>query len=79
MKAKVGMDLGGGEKWGRMGKGGGAVRFQCLRRCWKINDLCRLCKRNVQGQGAGGASPLAPRPPPLAINALWCAGWRAGE
>lgn len=64
--------------WGRMGKVGGAVRFQCLRRCWKIKDLCRLCKRIVQGQGGGGASPRRATPP-LAINALWCAGWRAGE
>lgn len=51
--------------WGRMGKGGGAVRFQCLRRCWKIKDLCRLCKRIVQGKGAGGGLPPRAAPPPL--------------
>ena len=33
MKVLVEMDLGRGKMWGRMGKGGGAVRFQCLRRC----------------------------------------------
>ena len=50
--------------WGRMGKGGGAVRFHCLRRRRKIKDLCRLCKRIVQGKGAGGASPRRATPPP---------------
>lgn len=73
----VEMDL-GGEKWGRMGKVCGAVRFQCLRLCWKTKDLCRLCKRIVQGQGGGGASPRRATPP-LAINGLRCAGWCAGR
>ena len=64
MKAMVGMDLGEGKSGAGWGKACGGARFQFPLRHWKINWLCRLCKRIVQGQGGGGPPPAARRPPP---------------
>lgn len=78
MKTMVGMDLGEGKSGAGWEKGAPRYGFSVYEQHEKSRTYADCASGLCKGKGAGGPPPLAPRPP-LAINALWCAGWRAGE
>lgn len=77
MKTKVGMDL-GGENVGPDGKRLRRCTVSVFAAMLENQGFMQIVQADCARARGGGAPPAAPRPP-LAINALWCAGWRAGE
>lgn len=78
MKVMVGMDLGVEKSGAGWEKGAPRYGFSVCCDVGKSRTYADCASGLCKGKGRGGPPPSR-RAPPLAINALWCAGWRAGE
>lgn len=78
MKVLVEMDLGEGKCGAGWEKAAPLYGFSVCDGIGKSRTYADCASGLCKEKGRGGLPP--PRDaPPLAINALWCAGWRAGE